>query len=67
MVGKGYGVRPGPGTTDWEVYDVASGQTIEGGLDNQTAWKRLDRLQSEAVNRGEAVTDWLWEQRIRQQ
>jgi hypothetical protein len=61
---SGLGIRPGPGETDWEIFDVKTDETVEGGMDNQTAWKRLDRLTMEAVSRGESVTDWLWAKRL---
>lgn len=60
----GFDVRPGPGNS-WEVYNVETGETVEGGLDNQTAWRRVDRLMAQATNRGESVTDWLWSQRLK--
>lgn len=48
----------------WSV--IGAGVILKTFATNAQAWRWIDRRQGDIVSRSEAVSEWMWGQRIRQ-
>jgi hypothetical protein len=38
---------------------------VTTGLSNEEAWREVDRINGEALNRSQSVSEWLWQNSLR--